>query len=615
MKHFHRSRTIFLSVSLACALAAAADRSVVIDGLKFTVDSSGLTTVTHDSKDLVDVVIPPAVTIDGTSHAVTCIGEMAFFGCREIATLTLPSSINSIGPNAFLGCTKMTAVNIGDISDWYGITFANGFSNPLANAHSLFVGGQKITDLVIPEGMTVLSDNMFAGCDITSVTFPSTLTTIGQLCFYECKSLTDVTLPPSVEFLRTSAFDSCTALKSFTGGASLKTLQSFVFNGCEALETVSFEPALDYIGADSFKGCTSLKRVEIKDVAAWAGISFMLGDSNPLTLAGMLYVDGEPADDIVLPADVTQVSDAAFRGCTSLKSVAFEGKGITVCDMAFENCTQLSSIDLADVISIGYRSFNGCEALNEADLCSLSQPVGSEAFSGCKTLTAVTVPESVTEIGDYAFYDCLALRNVSLQCPIDRLADGVFGNCAALEHIELPPLSSIGFGAFYGCSSLSEISIEGNGLTIGKSAFNGCSSMKSLTLTGTVSTIKDFAFTGCPSLETVTNLDGEPATLSTKAFDSYTAKLLVRKEDIEAYRNAPVWCNFEIAASPMGVDDTVGDSPALIISGNTLTSSDGSIEVFTIDGRAVTPGRTGFVTLAPGIYIVRCGRHVSRIRI
>ncbi|MBD5360649.1 MAG: leucine-rich repeat domain-containing protein, partial [Bacteroides sp.] len=72
-------------------------------------------------------------------NSVTSIGENAFDGCRGLTSVEIPSSVTSIGEDSFCGCSGLEEVYISDIEAWCRIEFYSYSSNPLNNAHHLFL--------------------------------------------------------------------------------------------------------------------------------------------------------------------------------------------------------------------------------------------------------------------------------------------------------------------------------------------------------------------------------------------------------------------------------------------------------------------------------------------
>ena len=147
-------------------------------------------------------------------NSVTSIGREAFSNCHGLTSIYIPNSITSIGKDAFSGCDCLTGVYINNVGEWCKIIFDNSYSNPLRCAHKLFINGEEIRDLVIPNGVTSIGDYSFCGCScITSVTIPNNVTAIREGAFYGCSGLTSVTIGSGVKLLYKHAFDTQSELK------------------------------------------------------------------------------------------------------------------------------------------------------------------------------------------------------------------------------------------------------------------------------------------------------------------------------------------------------------------------------------------------------------------
>ena len=152
----------------------------------------------YDCSSLPSVAIP---------NSVTKIGDGAFYVCTSLASVTIPNSVTEIGDSAFGGCNKLTAVYISDITAWCNISFGAYSANPLVYSHNLYLNGNLITDLIIPDSVTRISDYAFWECSsLTSVTIPNSVTEIGSSAFYVCINLKELTLPESVTEIGSDAF-------------------------------------------------------------------------------------------------------------------------------------------------------------------------------------------------------------------------------------------------------------------------------------------------------------------------------------------------------------------------------------------------------------------------
>jgi len=135
-------------------------------------------------------------------NSVTSIGEMAFYYCTGLTSVTIGGGVTSIGDFAFCGCTGLTSVTIGD-------------------------------------GVTSIGEMAFYGCtDLMSVTIPNSVTSIGYGAFWDCTGLTSVTIPNSVTSIENCTFSGCTGLTSVTIGNSVTSVGDSTFYGIEDVKSI-----------------------------------------------------------------------------------------------------------------------------------------------------------------------------------------------------------------------------------------------------------------------------------------------------------------------------------------------------------------------------------------
>ena len=136
--------------------------------------------------------------------------------------------------------------------DVTSVTIPKGVTTIGENA---FSGCDNLKSIVIPEGVTKIESDAFYNCDrLASVTLPKTLVTIGSYAFQDCDALGSIVIPDNVTTIESWAFEDCDALKSVTIGRSVKTIQTKAFYNCTNLKTVINNSSLTFTKGSSGYG-------------------------------------------------------------------------------------------------------------------------------------------------------------------------------------------------------------------------------------------------------------------------------------------------------------------------------------------------------------------------
>ncbi len=341
---------------------------------------------------------------------VTEIKDYAYYGCSAISSVTIPSSVTYIGNGSFYECEALTAVHISDIGAWCNISFNGG--NPLSIAQHLFLNGEEVIDLVIPEGTE----------------------TISRYAFQCCKSVKSVTIPNSV-----------------------KNIQYGAFAECEALSAVHV--------SDIGSWCNVKFDYDDKDGGYY---------NNPLNIAHHLYVDGEEVRDLVIPSNVNAIGYGLFRECSELTSVKIEEGVTTIGEYAFYGCNNIKTVDISNsVTTIGHNAFVNCTAITTINVGSGVNSIGIQAFMGCSGLVAFTIPNGVKIINSGTFNACSSLLSVTIPEGVETIGDDAFYGCHSLANVVIPEgITTIGSSAFSGCYGISSLSLPKSLKSIGYRAFN-----------------------------------------------------------------------------------------------------------------------------------------------
>ena len=221
----------FVMLVVMMLMTTSSAMAEVIDGIRYLLESDTKTATLlpkMEGKYSGDIIVPEKVKgNDGVEYVVTSLGN-SFYGCSSLTSITIPSSVTSLGRLCFSGCSSLTSINIP--------------SSVTSLGRSCFGGCSSLTSITIPSSVISLGEYCFDSCSgLTSVSIPSSVTSLGECCFYGCSSLTSVTIPSSVTSLSKLCFSACTGLTSITIPSSVTSLGSSCFALCRKLETVYFK--------------------------------------------------------------------------------------------------------------------------------------------------------------------------------------------------------------------------------------------------------------------------------------------------------------------------------------------------------------------------------------
>ncbi len=428
------------------------------------------------------------------------------------------------------------------------------YYNILSDGNSVEItyGGDKYDstksytgDFIVPESVsyegntytvTAIGDYAFYKCTITSITFPTTITSLGVSAFYWCKELTSFTIPDGLTSVTQALLRGCTELTSVTIPNSVTTIEANAFMECSSLPTVTLPSSLTTIGDEAFCDCSALSAITLPDgllsIGSGAfvatGITTIEFPSTLTTLGGGAFEDSglqsvfvpktitnmgggafagaHALTDVTLEDGMTDLSAAMFSDCSSLEEITIPNSITSITMMAFGYCTSLRKVTLGDdVTTIELDAFYECGSLESINIPSSMREIGEGAFLECSKLNGITLPEGLTTIGKYAFEMCYALEKITIPSSVTELGDGIFLDCPALSSVTFAEgiaLTAIPDYMFTGCA-FESIDLPNTITTIGNSAFSGCEALQEVNLPANVKTIDDMAFQYCYNVSAI----------------------------------------------------------------------------------------------------------------
>ena len=161
--------------------------------------------------------------------------------------------------------------------------------------------------------------------------------------------------------------------------------------------------------------------------------------------------------DIEIIGSNTNIQDAQFARCTTIKTVNLSGDIKSIGTYCFYNCYNLTSIILPDSLeTIGNYCFSYCASLASINLPESLKNIGNYCFYSCYNLATINLPDSIRSIGNYCFYSCYNLATINLPDSLKTIGSYAFFNCISLENITFgSSLMEIGIAAFSLCQKLS----------------------------------------------------------------------------------------------------------------------------------------------------------------
>lgn len=501
------------------------------------------------------VVIPGEITYAGEKYKVTKLGSV-FSGNKIIEKVTIPKTVTVLS-STFSGCSALSeVVNTNQLKTVY-YAFNNCSSLKSMDLSSCEIlgsgsfGGCSQLENVVLKVCKKIEDNAF--CDymnycqkLKSVGDISHCESIGEGAFNGCSSLSSIDLS-GCKAIGRSSFSDCSALESVGSTKLLISIPELAFNSCLNLQDIDLSNCTS-VGRSAFNGCSKIKHLNL----------------NKCTYISSSAFSSCGFEEIDLSATKT-IEDNAFSYCRSLAKVIGLKLIKSLPAGIFSSCNKLSSIDLSTIESLGAYCMSGT-AIESVELPKLKSWDYS-VFEDCKNLISVTFPETIDNIPAKAFLNCEKLSTIDLShCSV--IGGGAFYNCTSLTDVKLlnvkqtewtsyndnESYQTFRVGSFMNCKNLTSVDL-GSSQKLGERAFYGCTSLKEITLPETITNLGWECFDGTTMITSMATvppvIDKSEDVTSFIPMGEYVM-VNVPKESLSSYKSANYWKDMAKRIFPIG---------------------------------------------------------------
>ena len=366
------------------------------------------------------------------------IGRYAFSGCDNLTSVTIPDSVTSIGNGAFYYCSSLSTAALGsqitEIPDYLfyycrsldSVTIPDGVTR-IGN----YAFKNSVSSIVIPDSVTTIGDYAFSsltevdmgnsvqiigegaffGAGITTIDLPDTLTTIGAKAFYSCDNLTEITIPKQVTSIGSDTFYGCTALQTVNYNA-VNCTSTYVFQNCSSVKNINIGDSVQHLPAGAFYGCSAVEKLTIPNSIQSIGRG-AIGNCSGLQELTIPFVGRIRGNTGTEDSCLGYIFDYKFTtyisGSTGNCSQGYVNGNNYV---TFNLPTSLWKIVITDETVIGYGALSQLHSVTEIVLPDTLRRIEADAFYYSSALSSITLPNNLTYIGEDAFWGCSALSNV-----------------------------------------------------------------------------------------------------------------------------------------------------------------------------------------------------------
>lgn len=451
-------------------------------GIRFQIkDSVEKTCSVYDNQEATgDVSIPETAILDGVPYKVTEIDALAFSGCNDITSVTIPETIVFIGPGAFKDCDiselRFNAVQCLTCGNIYNPAFDGTIEsikfgrNVKHIPRNFLAGGSLIQNLTIPSNVHTIGENAFANNNVLkSVTIGAGITYVSPGVFSGVPKIFWLANTPPDGYQQNRALANYTSNEMYDFGRNIKPIvypflsSMFEVDGVIYVPTSPSERTCDVIDCNYY---ATGDEVVIPAVVTNQGISLSV-----YNISDYAFYDNTYFSKLTLSELINEIRNSAFCNCTKIESLTFPCGITAIEDYAFKNCTAVTEISFEDEktkteeVVLGSNSQQGLFLDCPVSKLYIGRKLNYQAddnhgyspFAYIKTLLDVEIADYEEKVDDYEFYMCIALKKLKVGNGVKSIGKWAFSGDYSLEYYSAGSrVESIGAEAFSDCTGVTE---------------------------------------------------------------------------------------------------------------------------------------------------------------